>query len=306
MVFKKLVSIIVIAQLFSSHGLFLSVAHADENVLTVMPDSISNIYSDIDMQMRLAAKANLAPCIVNCNDYQAFSKRITLLGEQLSATAFLINPALQKRIPSFTFNVIDKKDLGTASNGGGKVVIFRGLQQLQLTDNALSFIIAREMGHVIGRHHTKNTSTKLIITALASVLFPAFAVIGASSAAAQATTTTLLTSAASTATSMFGSEVALAKMKPSQLVESDNIAIDLLNHQDWDMRSVASILQLDENAELINGQNGWIKDLQVSDNYLQKMLEKEDAETIPIEDDHLLMDENIITTHLDNTAEPAQ
>ena len=73
------------------------------------------------------------------------------------------------------------------------------------------------------------------------------AVISVSSAATQATTaTTLLTSAASTATSMVGSEVALARMKPNQLVESDEIAINLMNYQDWDFRSTASILQFDD------------------------------------------------------------
>ena len=53
----------------------------------------------------------------------------------------------------FTFGVVDKKNAGTASNGAGKVVLFRGLQHLELRDDALSFVIAREMGHVIGEHH---------------------------------------------------------------------------------------------------------------------------------------------------------
>jgi Zn-dependent protease with chaperone function len=167
-------------------------------------------------------------------------------------------------------------------------VLFRGLQQLELSDDALSFVMAREMGHVIGDHHASNTYTKLLISVVASVAFPALAVISASSAAAQATTaTTLLTSAASTATSMVGSEVALARMKPTQLVESDEIALNLMNHQGWDMRSAASVLQFDE-PDSTNPQNGWMQDLQISEVQLQRMVADEELAIVMLEDDFLI------------------
>lgn len=272
----------------------ITAVQADENEQAIVPDSISNIYSDVDMRVRLATKPNAAPCEVeNCSLNQAFDDRIQQLGTQLSTAAFLVYPTLKKRVPQFTFNVVDKKDPGVASNGAGKVVLFRGLQQLELTDDALSFIMAREMGHVIGKHHTKNTFTKLIISALASVAFPALAVIGASSAAAQATTaTTLLTSAASTATSMVGFEVALAKMKPNQLVESDEIALKLLSNQDWDMCSVANILQFDNDQS----ENGWTKDLQVSGDYLQKIVNQDELALLPTEEESLSTEAANITT----------
>jgi hypothetical protein len=278
--YKTLFLVVFTLQL---HG--INVAYADEAESAVapdlVPDSISNTYSDIDMRLRLAAKPNAAPCVAeNCNLYQEFDARVKELGAQLSVAAYEMYPTLQKRVPIFNFTVIDKLEPGTASNGAGSVVVFRGVQGLQLNDEALGFVLAREMGHVIGKHHVTNTSTKLIISALASVLFPAVAIIGASSAAAQASTaTTLLTSAASTATSMVGSEVALSKMKPNQLVESDEIALKLSNHQEWDMRSTANILLLDEPTP-----NGWIQDLQVSAAYLQNIIEEEDLAILPLED----------------------
>ena len=230
------------------------------------------------MRVRLAAKPNAAPCVaVGCESQQEFDARVQQLGAQLSASAYSVYPTLKKRVPQFAFSVIDKKEPGTASNGAGKVVLFRGLQEYELSDDALSFIMAREMGHVIGKHHTKNTSTKLIISALASIAFPAFAIIGASS------TTTLLTSAASTATSMVGSEVALTKMKPTQLAESDAIALKLLSSQEWDLYSVASILQLDDST-----QNNWTHDLNISNTQLQKKVEEEYMAVLPLEDDTLI------------------
>jgi Zn-dependent protease with chaperone function len=249
---------------------------------SIVPVGISDAVSDVDMRMRLAAKPNAASCVADiCLQNQAFDARVQQLGTQLSAAAYAQYPTLKKRTPNFVFSVVDKKDAGSASNAGGKVVLFRGLQQLELTDDALSFVMAREMAHVIGKHHNKNTSTKLIISALATILFPAVGIIGASSAATQATTaTTLLTSAASTATSMLGSEVALAKMKPTQLVEADEIAVKMLSQRDWNLRETASVLQLDE---VESTTNSWLQDLQTSQHYLQQLAEKEDATIVALE-----------------------
>ena len=276
---KKIIFIIIAAQLLA-----VSAVRAAENDTDIVPASIGDIYSDVDMRVRLASKPNAAPCVAQaCETQQAFDARVQQIGAQLSSVAYSLYPNLKKRVAQFIFGVVEKKELGTASNGAGKVVLFRGLQQLELSDDALSFVVAREMGHVIGKHHTKNTSTRLIISALASIAFPALAVLGASSAAAQATTTTLLTSAASTATSMLGSEVALAKIKPSQLTESDEIALKLLSSQDWDLRSTASILQFDDFS-----QNSWTQDLHTSNMQLQKMVVAENLAVIALEDDDLL------------------
>ncbi len=286
---KSLISLLVIL-----HFLGLSAAQAGETAPASAPEatpSISDIYSDVDMRVRLAIKPDAAPCVAeSCNLNQEFDARVQQLGAQLSASAYAVYPTVKKRVKQFTFGVVDKKDAGTASTGAGRVVLFRGLQQLELSDDALSFVMAREMGHVIGDHHASNTYTKLIISVVASVAFPALAVISASSAAAQATTaTTLLTSAASTATSMVGSEVALARMKPTQLVESDEIALNLMNHQGWDMRSAASVLQFDESGST-SPQNGWMQDLQISEVQLQRIVEDEELAILPLENANLVAD----------------
>ena len=274
----------MLAALVIAYAINSNLLRAAESDETIVPDGISNTVSDVDMRVRLAAKPNLAPCTAEgCAENQAFDARVQQMSTQLVAAAYVLYPTLQKRVPQFNFSVIDKIEPGTASNGAGRVVLFRGLQQLQLDDNALGFVMAREMGHVIGKHHSKNISTKLIISALASIAFPALAVISASSAAAQASTaTTLLTSAASTATSMVGGEVALAKMKPNQLMEADEIALKLLSEQEWDMRTATNVLQLDDYT-----QNSWTKDLQLSNNTLQKLVEQEDTAVVELEDDFI-------------------
>jgi Zn-dependent protease with chaperone function len=226
-------------------------------------EDISSFYSDIEMRMRLAVKANAQPCsIYKCEDNQAFDARVLLIGESLSNSAYILYPELKKTVPKFDFEVVDKKVLGTASNASGKVVLFRPIQALDLDDNAIAFIIGREMGHVIANHHKSNAKTKIFFTVLTSVLFPAATLISASSAAAQATTaTTLMTSAASTVTSIVGSEVALSRIKPGQLSEADNISLTLLEYGGVTSLDTAQSLEF-----IVKNENsiGWEKDLNLS------------------------------------------
>ena len=257
-----------------------------------IPSGISDLYSDIDMRVRLSAKASALACVAEeCAENSAFDARIDAIGRYLSKAALMAYPQKRKVIDNFNFSVADKLEAGTVSNNKGQIVVFRGVQGLQLSDDALGFVIAREMSHVLAGHHVTNTSTKLIISALASVLFPAFAIIGASSAAAQASSaTTLISSAASTATSMVGSEVVMAQMKPSQLNQADEMARNIMEKNEWDMRSVESVLTQDG---VVKG--AWMLDLQASRYTLKAIIEEEDASITDIPADYVEDDSDIIT-----------
>ena len=257
-----------------------------------VPSGISDVYSDIDMHVRLSTRANAIVCMAEqCAENLAFNARVDTIGRYLSKAALITYPQKDKVIGSFNFSVADKLEANTVSNNKGQIVVFRGVQSLQLSDDALGFVIAREMSHVLAGHHVTNTSTKLIISALASVLVPAFAIIGASSAAAQASTaTTLISSAASTATSMVGSEVVMAQMKPSQLNQADEMARNIMEKNEWDMRSVESVLTQDG---VIKG--AWMLDLQASRTALKAIVEAEDASITDIPADYVEDDSDIIT-----------
>ncbi|HQQ33037.1 MAG TPA: M48 family metalloprotease [Methylophilus sp.] len=246
------------------------------NIQAQENSTISDIYSDVDMRVRLSMKQNSAACTAaSCEENLAFDQRVQSTGRYLSKVAEKLYPQQQTLVQRMTFTVADKKDPGTASNNKGNIIVFRGVQSLQFSDDALSFIIAREMGHVLGGHHTTNTSTKLIISALASVIFPAAAIIGASSTAAQASTaTSLVTSAASTATSFVGGEIAMAKMKPTQLQTADEIAHHLMEKAGWDMRSVNYVLMQAEEPK-----NAWMLDLEKSRIQLEQMILNEEKKT---------------------------
>ncbi len=240
---------------------------------------ITDMYSEIDTRFRLAIKADAESCEnLACEQNHAFDRRIRALGLELTQAAQLAYPQRQSRLGSMEFSVVEKRDAGIASNSKGRIMVFRGLQDMQLSDDALAFIMAREIGHVLAGHHRTNTSTKLMISALASVLFPAAAVITASSTAAQAgTATSLITSAASTATSVIGGEVAVSSMKPAQRSESVDIALQILQHGEWDVRSACSVLQHDAPP-----QNGWWRDVEHSREQLELHIALQEASVVPL------------------------
>ena len=220
--------------------------------------------------MRLATKPNEKACSGDvCVSNQVFDAQVQALGLRLAQSAYAVYPDLKKKVPNFAFGVADKKVVGSASNAKGAVIMFRGLQHLDLGEEATAFIVAREMGHVIANHHKSNAKTKIFFTVLAGILFPAVNILSASGAAAQATTaTTLLTSAASTATSYVGSEVALSRIKPTQLTEADDIALKLLEHEGWSKTDIAQSLEFITENET---GTGWEKDLYQSVHYVRKV-----------------------------------
>jgi len=127
------------------------IANAESNSLT---HSISAAYSNVDMQMGLITQKNAQACVEDeCIAREQFDTRVLALGERLAHAAYAVYPDLKKRVPSFEFKVVNKIAAATTSTANGRVIVFRGLQQLALGDEALSYVLAREMGHVIGQHH---------------------------------------------------------------------------------------------------------------------------------------------------------
>jgi len=239
------------------------------------PGGVSALYSDVELRAELALEKSLEACTQEqCELNHEFDARVTRLGEALSVISYALYPTLEKQIPHFEFSVADKEAVASASNVKGKVVLFRGLQTLDLSDQALSFVLAREMGHIIMHHHDTNVKTKLLFTVAASILFPAIAIVSATSAAAQ--TSTAVTSLASTATSYVGSEVVISQMKPKQLIEADDTAIKLVKMLEMDILSIGAELALDHPVD-----TAWLEDLNHTSDYLYASADKAFSESEP-------------------------
>jgi Zn-dependent protease with chaperone function len=224
------------------------------------PAPISDVYSDVDMRIQLATVANATCLGTECARNREFDQQVLRLGNRLAEAAFESDPDLSKRINRFEFVVAEKEKPGTASNASGTVVVFRGVQNLGLDDEALAFLIAREMGHVICQHHSEISSAKIIISVLASVLFPAINLLHGA-ALANVTSATTTTTAASTATSFIGSQVVVASIKPTQLNEADAVAVGLLAGLGWEQHEVSDALDA---CSQLEGDDAWAKDFRIS------------------------------------------
>jgi Zn-dependent protease with chaperone function len=233
----------------------------------VTPAPVSAVYSDADMRIQLATAPSInTPCVgVECEQNREFDQRVQQLGARLAVAAFDAYPDLNKRVSHFEFAVAEKADFGSTSNARGRVVIFRGMQNLDLEDAALAYLMARELGHVVGQHHDENSATRILLSVAIGVLFPALHLFSGTSTLAQATSatsaTTVTSTVASTATSYLGSKVVLANIKPDQLSEADSIALGLLENLGWSRHDIATALQASSH---LDGKSAWVEDFRVS------------------------------------------
>jgi predicted Zn-dependent protease len=208
----------------------------------VAPSPVSSLYSSIDMNLRLAsATAITTNCVgEQCQVDQSFDRQVSRLGARLAKSAYETQPGLKERVPDFNFIVADKSEAGTASNASGTVVIYRGMRKPGFEEGLLAFLIAREMGHVIARHHDEKSAVRIIASAVVAVLLPVTNLAGAAAF--------LAGSAASTA----GANVIAPDGDPGKTREATSIAMDLLARQGWHPTEINRTLSayagtLDEN-----------------------------------------------------------
>ncbi len=249
---------------------FVSALPAQARTLAA-PAPISDVYSEADMRLYLATLPAIeSPCSgEECELNAAFDARVQRLGARVAAAAYNLHLDLSHRIRQFEFKIAEKKDTGVTSNASGTIVVLRGTQAIGLDDDALTFVLAREMGHVISQHHEENTTTRILLSVAAGILFPALNLFGNSAAVAQATSATtttassatLATTAASTATSWLGAKLLLNSMKPEQLSEADQVALKLMESMGLSHRDLALAL---ENSAEFHPTNTWSEDFRNS------------------------------------------
>jgi len=227
------------------------------------PASVSAVYSEVDMHLSLVTEANTgSPCVeTECELDRVFDQRVLRLGTSLAKSAFETYPDLAGRFGKFEFVIAEKSSTGSVSSAAGTVVIFRGVQKLYLGDETLAFLIAREMGHVIGRHHDEDTATSILFSVLASVFMPVSNLLKGSAALAQTASTTSASAAITSAASFVGSKITIESYKHDQLREADTIALNLLGKLGWNRSNIADALVADTR---IIGDDSWSKVFKIS------------------------------------------
>ena len=251
-------------------ALLAGCAAAPGDSALVAPPPVADAYSKVDLQIALAtARGEENRCVESeCDARADFDQRVALLGGELGAAAARQYPELATRVPRFEFSVADKSEPATLSTADGKIVVFRPVSGFTPRDPALAFVLAREMGHVIARHHERNTGLGLAVSALVQVLFPVIGVtqlfanaLPVAAAGAGVGASGAANASVNTAGSLAVSRAVVASYRPQQIDEADAIALKLLAQLGYDAGSVGAAFDA---PELGTPDSGWMSALRKS------------------------------------------
>ena len=224
-------------------------------VRMIAPTEVGVAYSEVEAQARLALTPDVNCQETDCASIDAFRVQVLQIGERLDKAAYKLALELNLPPPHFNVTVPGKHDIGTLSTASGSIIVFDGLHEFEFQEPALAFLIAREMGHVLSRHHEENSATNLSISLVVGLFFPvAHLIRGAEAAYAAASTTSLASSAASFA----GSRIVKGLYRSDQQREADAMALRILAYADWTPFDVANALQMA--LPRLSGE-GWVSEL---------------------------------------------
>ncbi len=207
------------------------------------PTPVSEIYSQASLRIMLAFmpdphKNHFEHPELECTGPTVFEERVARIGAKLAEAAYRTYPGLSQRIPRFVFTVSDKMEAGVASTAGGLIVVLRPVSEISLSDDALAFVMARELGHVISRHHEQNTATSIAFSVAATVLAPALNVARLLALLTSGTSSAAAASTVSSAVSYASSRAVIATYGQRQRMTADGVALRLLPQAGYEARAV--------------------------------------------------------------------
>jgi len=199
---------------------------------TVLP--LAAAHSDITFMLTTGSRqqAACAEVPVCRNGGGAVAGKPTPIAVQVQRVARVLQhgveslyPDLALRIPGFTDRGFDVyiaagDEPGSVSSASGRIALNAAFGVSLPYDDWLAFVIAREMGHVIARHHEENSSVSIATSVIMNILIPGSG---------------LLKSAAST----IGAELVVGSKRDRQASEADAIALNLLQAAGFGLHDVA-------------------------------------------------------------------
>ncbi|MBI2278088.1 MAG: M48 family metalloprotease [Dechloromonas sp.] len=123
----------------------------------------------------------------------------------------------------FDVYIVEGDAPGSSSSANGRIALSAGLGQWRSHEGVLAFVIAREMGHVVARHHKERSSISIVTSVLLNLLLPGSG---------------LLKSLISTG----GGRLMAVSNRDTQAKEADAIAFNLLKGAGFRLRDVSKSL----------------------------------------------------------------
>lgn len=198
---------------------------------------LASAHADISFSLATGSRQN-AVCDgkLNCPgqsdraEATRFNRQVQRIAGALQQGADQLYPDLAQRVPGlaasrFDVYVVEGAEPGSASSANGRIALNAALGTGQPYDDWLAFVIAREMGHVIARHHEENSAASIATAVVMNIVIPGSG---------------LLKSLVSAG----GSGLASSGKRDVQDLEADAIASRLLEAAGFRLRDVSLSLRL--------------------------------------------------------------
>ncbi len=152
--------------------------------------------------------------LANSEPVLRFAQQVQRVAGALQTGVQSLYPNLDQQVPGllgkgFDVYVVDGEEPGSASSANGRIALNASLGTAQPYDEWLAFVIAREMGHVIARHHEENSAASLTTSLILNIILPGSGWL-------------------KSAISAGGSGIAAKSKQDVQALEADAIALKLL------------------------------------------------------------------------------
>ncbi|MDP1634913.1 MAG: M48 family metalloprotease, partial [Gallionellaceae bacterium] len=202
-----------------------------ENRARMVDMPLASTHADIAFTMatglRQSTPCNESAACPNASDsapQQRFAQQVQRVTGVLQEGAQRLYPDLVQRVPGmvagrFDVYVVDGDEPGSASSANGRIALNAGLGARQPYDDWMAFVIAREMAHVIARHHEENSSAGIATSVIMNILIPG---------------SSLLKSLLSAG----GSGIAAKSQRDVQSLEADAMAHELLEAAGYHLRNI--------------------------------------------------------------------
>lgn len=130
-------------------------------------------YSDITFSLTTASRQGA----VESAAASRFARQVQRVSVALQSGAEALYPDLASRVPDlpagrFDVYVVDSDAPGSVSSANGRIALSAALGSGAPCDACVAFVIAREMGHVIARHHSENSSASIATSVILNVVLP--------------------------------------------------------------------------------------------------------------------------------------
>jgi Zn-dependent protease with chaperone function len=194
-----------------------------------------------------------------------FAVQVRRVAGALQKGAQLLYPDLAQRVPGmvgsqFDVYVVEGDKLGSESSANGRIALNAALGARQPYDDWMAFVIAREMGHVIARHHEANSGAGIATSVIMNILIPGSG---------------LLKSLVSAG----GSGIAAKSQRDVQALEADAIAMNLLEAAGFRLRDISLTLLIEP---VLLDEGSWSKSFRDSSDHLLAVVQRPEFDVVAV------------------------